>query len=165
MHWFVVHTKPKQELRALENLVRQGYECYLPTVQVEKIRRGKLHIAIEPLFPRYLFIRLGFDGTAQGWGSIRSTKGVTRLVTFGNVLAEVGDSLIESIRNHANVVAAEPQPLFKQGERVMVTQGPFAGIQGIYQITDGEKRALILIDFLSKQPRLDIPLANLRKAT
>ena len=39
--WYVVHTKPRQEDKALLNLERQGYRCYLPRLTVEKIRRGK----------------------------------------------------------------------------------------------------------------------------
>ncbi|MDR0735595.1 MAG: hypothetical protein LBF51_01965, partial [Zoogloeaceae bacterium] len=30
MHWHLIHTKIRLERRALENLERQGYECYLP---------------------------------------------------------------------------------------------------------------------------------------
>ena len=29
-HWYLIHTKPRQESVALENLERQGYQCYLP---------------------------------------------------------------------------------------------------------------------------------------
>ena len=42
MHWYVVHTKPRQEQRALVNLMQQGYECYLPLVETDtsKIDEG-----------------------------------------------------------------------------------------------------------------------------
>ncbi|MCG9029715.1 hypothetical protein LH433_10220 [Laribacter hongkongensis] len=59
MHWCLVHAKPRQETCALENLQRQGFQCYLPTLPSEKLRQGVLAVADEPLFPRYLFIRLG----------------------------------------------------------------------------------------------------------
>ena len=57
MNWYLVHTKPRQEDIALSNLLRQDYECYLPTLPVEKLRKGGLALVEEPLFPRYLFIR------------------------------------------------------------------------------------------------------------
>lgn len=164
MHWFVIHTKPHQEQRALENLTRQGYTCYLPTLAVERIQRGELRVAIEPLFPRYLFIRLGTGESGQSWSPIRSTKGVSRLVTFGSAPAKVDDRLIEILRSQADSTAAEPQRLFNPGERVVVTDGPFAGIEGIYQITDGERRAMVLIELLSKPTRLGTALTSLRKA-
>ena len=83
MHWYLVQTKPRQEQCALDNLQRQGYECYLPTLRAEKIRQGAVAVVAEPLFPRYLFIRLSQENSAPSWAPIRSTKGVTRLVSFG----------------------------------------------------------------------------------
>ncbi|HBA65302.1 MAG TPA: transcription/translation regulatory transformer protein RfaH, partial [Methylococcaceae bacterium] len=69
MTWHVIHTKPKQEKRALENLQKQDFECFLPTCSIEKIRRGRITVSLEPLFPRYLFINLK-QGT--NWAPIRS---------------------------------------------------------------------------------------------
>ncbi len=31
MHWYLVHTKPRQEKCALENLQPQEFQCCLPT--------------------------------------------------------------------------------------------------------------------------------------
>ena len=99
----------------------------------------------EPLFPRYLFIRLGRGDSFQSWAPIRSTKGVSRLVSFGVELAKVADSLVEALRAQVASVHAEPERLFKSGERVRLTELPFAGIEGIYQMADGERRVMVLI--------------------
>ena len=82
MHWYVIHTKPRQEQRALENLQRQGFEAWLPMISLEKVRRGHLAQVVEPMFSRYLFIRL--DTVQTNWSPIRSTLGVSKLVAFGN---------------------------------------------------------------------------------
>lgn len=95
MHWHLVHTKPRQGKCALHNLHRQGYQCYLPTIPSEKLRQGLPTVADEPLFSRYLFIRLGQGDSAKSWAPIRSTKGVSRLVSFGIELARIDDALIE----------------------------------------------------------------------
>ena len=39
----------------------------------------------------------------------------------------------------------------------------FAGIEGIYQMADGERRVMVLIELLSKQVRVRVAPANLRK--
>lgn len=165
MHWYLVHTKPRQEKCALENLQRQGFQCYLPTLPSEKLRQGVLTVMDEPLFPRYLFIRLGQGGGAPSWAPIRSTKGVSRLVSFGVEPTKVADSLVEALRVQESSVQAEPEPerLFKPGERVRLTEAPFAGIEGIYQMADGERRVMVLIELLSKQVRVRVAPANLRK--
>ncbi|MBM4128469.1 MAG: transcription/translation regulatory transformer protein RfaH [Nitrospira sp.] len=165
MHWYLVHTKPRQEKCALGNLQRQGYQCYLPTLPAEKLRQGALTVADEPLFPRYLFIRLGQGDSAPSWSPIRSTKGVSRLVSFGVEPAKVADSLVEALRTQEASVQAEPERLFKPGERVRLTEAPFAGIEGIYQMADGERRVMVLIELLSKQVRVRVAPANLRKVS
>lgn len=58
MKWYVIHTKVREEFRALENLKNQGFEVFLPTCQVQKKSQGTIKLATEPLFSRYLFIRL-----------------------------------------------------------------------------------------------------------
>lgn len=164
MHWYLIHTKPRQEKCALENLHRQGYECYLPTLPSEKLRQGLLTVSDEPLFPRYLFIRLGQGGSSKSWAPIRSTKGVSRLVSFGSELARVDDGLIELLRMQEASAQTEPARMFKPGERVRLTESPFAGIEGTYQMADGERRAMVLIEMLSKQVRVQVSPASLRKA-
>ena len=163
MHWYLVHTKPKQEKCALENLGRQGYQCYLPTIPAEKLRQKTITIVDEPLFPRYLFIQLGKDDSSKSWGPIRSTKGVSRLVTFGQEPAKVSDELINLLRFQETSAHQDAAKLFTPGERVLLTEGPFAGIEGIYQIADGERRVMVLIELLSKPVRIPVSPVGLRK--
>lgn len=159
--WYLVHTKPRQEETALFNLERQAYECYLPKLQVEKIRRGKAAVVSEAMFPRYLFVRLDTSGQGQSWSPIRSTLGVSRLVHFGNQPAKAGDELVDILRSREETLPAER--LFDSGDRVRVAQGPFAGIEAIYQTSDAEQRSMILIDILSKTVSMRIETAALRK--
>ncbi|MDR1855382.1 MAG: transcription/translation regulatory transformer protein RfaH, partial [Azoarcus sp.] len=146
MHWYLIHTKPRQEKIALENLERQGYRCYLPLYRKEKLRQRVLTVSNEPLFPRYLFINLGDSETDQSWRPIRSTKGVSRMVAFGNEPAKVDDALIDLLKQQEESLQGQLEPLFKPGELVKITEGPFAGIEGIYQMSDGEQRVMVLIE-------------------
>lgn len=146
MLWYAVHAKPKQEQRALENLQRQGFEAWLPLLSVEKLRRGRLTEVVEPMFSRYLFIRL--DTEHSNWSPIRSTLGVSRLVTFGNRPAPMADELIQALRA---LPQRPPERLLKEGQEVVFIDGPLKGLQGIYQQTDGEARAMVLVDLMSKQ--------------
>ncbi len=164
MHWYLVHTKPRQEKCALDNLQRQGYQCYLPTLPSEKLRQGLLTVSNEPLFPRYLFIQLDHRDSAKSWSPIRSTKGVSRLVCFGGEPARVDDGLIEHLRSQEVSVQAQPERLFRPGERVRLVGQPFDDIEGVYQMANGERRVMVLIEILSKPVAVSISPVNLRKA-
>lgn len=161
-HWYLIHTKIRQERVALDNLERQGYECFMPQTQVERVRKSSLQVVQEPLFPRYLFIRLGSGTHAQSWTPIRSTLGVSRLVTFGQTPARVDHSLVNHIRTECARSDAVVRA-FNPGEAVVVTQGPFAGLDAIYQTTDGEGRVMVLLNLLSKPVALTVLPAGIRK--
>lgn len=159
--WYLVHAKPRQEGTALVNLERQGYQCYLPQLRLEKIRRRKAEIVTEPMFPRYLFVRLDTSGSGQSWSPIRSTLGVSQLVNFGGRPAKVEDQLVDLLRSREQAHAVDP--LFRNGEAVVITDGPFAGLEAIYQTADAERRSMILLEILSKPVPMRIDAACLRK--
>lgn len=161
MNWHLIHTKPRQEKLALLNLQQQGYECYLPTFSVEKVHQSAVTVVAEPLFPRYLFIRLDQGKSAKSWSPIRSTKGVNRLVSFGNEPAKIDEQLVNILRTQENV--AQPQRLFSSGERVLIEEGPFTGIEALYQIADGERRAMVLVEMLNKPVYMRVNCSHLRK--
>lgn len=160
--WHLIHTKPRQEALALTNLSRQGFECYIPMLRLQKIRQRKTAIVAEPMFPRYLFIRLDTSGSGQSWSPIRSTLGVNQLVRFGGQPAKVDGQLIDLIRSREQ--GTQAQALFSAGDNVTVADGPFAGLEAIYQNTDAENRSMILLNILSKPVAMRIDTASLRKA-
>jgi transcriptional antiterminator RfaH len=161
-NWYLIHTKIRQEQVALENLERQGYECFLPLINVEKLRRNQLQVVQEPLFTRYLFIRLGSDIESKSWSPIRSTTGVSRLVSFGHVPARIEDDLVHAIRDQSSSTAVQRRH-FEPGEIVQITQGPFAGVQAIFQMADGQERVMVLLNILSKQVKMAISPSSIRK--
>jgi transcriptional antiterminator RfaH len=155
--WYVVHTKPRQEGRALENLQNQGFTCFLPTMQVQKLRNQRVQVVIEPMFSRYLFIQL--DDQSQNWGPIRSTLGVSKLVSFGPQPAKVPPEFVAFLKE------APPETLermFAPGDTVQVAAGPLQGLEGKYLAHDGETRAFVLIELLGQPQRLRMEMETLR---
>ena len=155
--WYVVHTKPKQEARALENLQNQGYTCFLPMMQVQKLRRQKVQWVTEPMFSRYLFIQL--DSENQNWSPIRSTLGVSKLVSFGPQPAKVPDELVAFLQDAPQELV---ERMFAPGDTVQVAAGPLKGLEGQYLAHDGETRAFVLIDLLGQPQKLQMAVETLR---
>jgi transcriptional antiterminator RfaH len=164
-NWYVIHTKPRQEKRALSNLQNQGYQCYLPIIAIEKLSRERLNVIEEPLFPRYLFISLDASRYGQNWSPIRSTWGVSGLVSFGSEPAIINSSLIDLLRQQERGLSEDPHRLFSEGESLLVVEGPFAGLQAIYQMSNGENRAMVLIELMGKSAQMQIAPAALRKVS
>lgn len=159
LSWYAVHSKPRQEEQARQQLQRQGYATYLPRIRLRKRRRGKWAKVVEPLFPRYLFIQV--DADEQSLAPVRSTLGVAGLVRFGHLLRPVPDQVIECIRQaedpdtHQHHDDEWPH---KPGDEVRILEGPCAGLNGIFQAQTGEERALLLIELLGRQTPLTVDL-------
>jgi transcriptional activator RfaH len=162
-NWYVIHTKPRQEQRALVNLEQQGYACYLPMITTEKLSRARLSMVEEPLFPRYLFISLDNGRQGQNWAPIRSTIGVSGLVTFGSSPAKIDPALIDLLRSQEAGLSLSPERLFQKGERLRVTDGAFAGLEAVYQMPSGDNRAMVLIELMGKSAQMQIAPASLTK--
>jgi len=142
--WYLIQTKPRQEARAEENLRRQDFDCYSPR---------KDSTTQEPLFPGYLFIHL--DRQMDNWYPIRSTRGVARVVSFGDEPTPVRDELIEQLRQR---LAAPPEKLqFQPGERVQLHGGSFNELEAIFVATDGEQRSVILLNLLQREQKVRVP--------
>ncbi|MBB3191051.1 transcription/translation regulatory transformer protein RfaH [Halomonas cerina] len=161
--WYVIQCKGGESFRAAEHLGNQDYEIFHPVLQVQKKRRGKLTWIDEPLFPHYLFIRL--DRLESNWRPIRSTRGVLRIVTFGlDLPVPVSDDLVETLRHHASDDdAASTNVYFRAGEVVEISEGPFKDLQAIFASHKGEERAIVLLNMLHKQQRLEMPVGQLRR--
>ena len=150
-NWYAVHTKPRQESIAEDNLQQQSFETYLPRIKEVRRCKGKWRDAITPLFPRYLFISLeiGIDNISV----IRHTRGVTGLLQFGNNIVPVPKSLIDSLKFAEDKKTGVHLPArlqFETGDYVTVTEGPLRGLQGIFKENRGEKRVVILLNILGR---------------
>ncbi|WP_300557191.1 transcription/translation regulatory transformer protein RfaH [Limnohabitans sp. Rim8] len=161
--WYLVHTKARQEDTAITNLQRQNFRCYMPMLHVEKVRRGKPVVVAEPMFPSYVFVQLDTSGQGQSWSPIRSTLGVRELVKFGGHPPKVDAELINTLHEREQLQQSNPQALFAAGDKVVITHGPFAGIEAIYQTTDAERRSMILLSMLNKPVSMRIEPGQLRK--
>ena len=160
-NWYLLSSKPHKDEVAEHQLINQNYEVYRPLAQRLRKRRGKMVKVIESLFPRYMFIRL--DTLADNWAPIRSTIGVSKIISFGNEPAVVHDDLINGLRAEENTLGEKAIDLdrFHKDDVVLITDGPFKGMNGRFLSYDGEERAMVLLEIMHSQTKLPITPASL----
>lgn len=155
--WHVVCCKPRHEALAQENLHRQGFDVYLPKIQMRQRKRGQWVDTIQALFPRYLFVRI--DRGRQSTATIRSTRGAVGLLSFGAEPAVVPDRVIEAIVQREDASSGyivEKRQELCAGERVTLIEGPLSGIEGIFAGMEGGERAILLIELLGKTNKIRV---------
>ena len=148
--WYVLMCKPRREEVAEANLINQGYRVYLPRLATQRRRDGRWIDTVEPLFPRYLFVAAGRE--QQSFAAVRSTLGVSDMVRFGGQRAAIPETVVESLRarEEPGTGACAKRKVFQPGSAVRFRTGPFAGLDGVFNMEAGQGRAFILLEFLGK---------------
>jgi transcriptional antiterminator RfaH len=162
--WYAVHTRPHAETKALENLLQQGYEAYLPRYRTEIRHARRRQTVMRPLFPRYLFA--GIDRTAMRWRPILSTVGVSDVVRSGDEPLPVAPEIVEAMRAQENaggfdaLVRRTP----RIGELVRISAGAFEDMIGrLIELRD-QDRVVVLLDLLGRPVRAQLKTASVEAA-
>ncbi|MBW7881726.1 MAG: transcriptional activator RfaH [Caldilineaceae bacterium] len=165
LRWYCVHTKPRSEVVALENLQRQGFHCFLPRIRRSRITAGRRCSVDEALFPRYLFLQA--DATAQSLASVRSTRGAVDLVRFAITPSVVPNDLITRLQQDSseNGVIVLPDTPLHHGDPVHAETGVFRGLCGVYLETCGNHRATVLLELLGSMRRVQIDMEQLHRSS
>jgi transcriptional antiterminator RfaH len=153
--WYVVQTQVNGEFKAAENLMRQGFDIYLPRYLKRRRHARKVDFTAKPLFPRYLFVAI--DVAAQRWRSIQSTFGVARLVSNGDdpsVLPEGVVSALKAREDDKGFITMNSKPAFAPGDKVRVLAGAFVDTAALFNGMADHDRVSILLEMLGRKVRV-----------
>ena len=149
--WFLIYTKPRQEERAKENLENQGFETFLPMIAFEKIKQPKLY-SLKPMFPRYLFTQ--FNAEKNNWVHVKSTRGVSHVIRFGNKLTEVPNSVIDYLKSKVDdndvLNLQTTRNKFQKGDELVIKQGVLQGKDATFLSMSGKERVRVLLSLMSR---------------
>ena len=161
--WYVVHTRPQKELLAAGLLEeRLDVAAYLP----EALQPYRGEMRLRPLFPRYLFVHADLAVTPAS--AFDSMPGVIRLVVFGGQALPVDEQVVVALRQEVtrlNAAGGLFRTTLRPGDRVRVRTGPLAGLEAVFvePLAPGD-RAAVLLDFLGRQNRVTVALADMDPA-
>ncbi len=155
-NWYAVHTRSRFENVVQEGLTRKQVESFLPRMTVRSRRVDRKKMIQVPLFPGYLFVKMSLDPREHL--EVVKTVGVVTLVgnTQGPVpiAGESIESLKIMVQGRQEILTGSQ---FKQGDRVMVVSGPFAGVTGTFDRYRGRVgRVVVNIDALGQYAAVDV---------
>lgn len=160
--WYAVWTKPRQELRAKEQLINQGTIVFLPTILTHSAKKLTSSTP-KILFPRYLFVKINLSKIALT--TLQSTRGVVNILCspVSRKPIPISPAIIATIEKLTK--EWEEPPKFKVGQSAIIVDGSAKGITGVVQklrvTPNGEARAFLLIDFLSKPQVWDMNINHI----
>lgn len=159
--WYVVHTQPHAETKALWHLENQNFRCLYPRVLEVRHHARQATAVLAPLFPRYLFVWFNLDLTR--WRCINGTRGVVKLLANGPNPIPVPAGIIEALTarcGEGGVTSLAALDLFSRGRKVRIKSGAFKGqlgeVTGTW-ITARYDRVGVLLTLLGVQSELRVP--------
>jgi len=142
--WRVLWTRSNCEQLVYDQLAVKGFDLFLPTAETWSRRRGIRVRGRVPLFRGYLFLRHAVD--KQEYLEICKARGLVRVLgERWDQLETVPDSEIGAIQKLVRSdLPIFPYPYFREGQRVRITQGPLADMEGILVRGNPNKGLLVV---------------------
>lgn len=162
--WFLAQLKPNCANIADKHLKRQGFQTFLPLQEVTRRRNDKFFTIERPLFPGYIFV--AFDPTQGLWRKVKSTFGISRLVSFGKAPTVVPKDLVSEIMQRCDDSSKQRIPnRLKFGDQVTITKGPFASFVAEIEKIAPDRRVWVLMKIMGGQTRVAVSAEQLTMAS
>lgn len=168
--WHACFVEPRAELDVARDIDQDlGFDWCIPFERVTKNGRA----ISRPMLPRYVLV--GVDHARQDWQLLLDVQGVVDVVrASNNVPGYIPAAAIWAMRK-AELLGEYDETTkmpagFEIGERVGITDGPFAGHRAMIEefiakirSTTAKKRARVVVDFMGRMSSIELPVTSLEK--
>jgi len=145
--WFAITTMPHHEHAVQNGLVQRGLDSFLPTYCAARRWSDRVKRLQVPLFPGYVFCRFDYNHRLP----VLRTPGVRSVLSFGAEAIPVSPEDIDRIRRIVTSgCPIEPWPFLKDGQRVLVNDGPLSGLEGVLTEFRSRWRVVVGLELLQR---------------
>ena len=139
--WFVVYTRPQQELKVASQLSAMGITNYCPTITLLKQYSDRKKKVAKPLLSSYVMVELEQNERNK----VFACSGILRYLFFLGKPAVVPAFEINLMQDHLNGVYNDIKvTTLSVGDSHTISQGPFSGVLGKVVQSDNTKVKLEL---------------------
>ncbi|MDD5606595.1 MAG: transcription termination/antitermination protein NusG [Candidatus Pacebacteria bacterium] len=170
-HWYVIHTYSGYEEAVADNLKKRIeslqmqdkiFNVMVPKEKKIKIKNGKRKTVEEKIYPGYVLVEMIV--TDDSWYVVRNTPNVTGFIGSGTTPIPVSLPEIETLKKRIGVEKPQYQTIFKKGDNVKITDGPFKEFDGKVEEIDEEKgKVKVLINMFGRDTPIEIDLLQIKK--
>src|SRR5213595_1958023 len=163
--WRVLWTHSNCEQLVCDQLAAKGFDLFLPSVEAWSRRGGVRRLSRVPLFGGYLFLRHMMDKAS--YLEAYKARGLVRLLgERWDRLDAVPDAEIEAIQKLVSSgLAILPYPYLREGQRVRITRGPLADVEGIVVRVSPKKGLLVVsVNLLQRSIAVHLDCTQLEAA-
>lgn len=152
-HWYAAYTCANHEKRVALELHARAVEHFLPLYKCTRRWKDRKVQLEMPLFPGYVLLHLALRYKLR----VLEIPSVVRLVGFNGQPAALPEDEVEALRaGLSRDGCATPCPNLAAGRRVLITRGPFAGLEGIFKQKKNSFRVVVSLDLIQRSIALDV---------
>ena len=171
--WYIVHAYSNFEKKVAESirehaaqrgLVDKFEEILVPTEQVIEVRRGRKVNSERKFFPGYVLVKC--DLTDDVYHLIKNTPKVTGCLGADNQPMPISDIEADRIKGQVADGVEHPKSSisFEIGEKVRVTDGPFASFEGLVEeIDEGRSRVKVAVSIFGRATPVELEFSQVEK--
>lgn len=168
--WYVVHTNTGCESKVKANLEHRVsvmkmhnfiFDILVPTESdgdESGEGRGKKKAASgKKIFPGYILVKMNLND--DSWAVVRNTPGVTGFVGLGRRPTPLQEKEVENILYQMGLQQTKPQShhAFGEGQKVKITEGPFADFIGLVdKVNSDKKRLRVLVHIFGRETSVEL---------
>jgi transcriptional antiterminator NusG len=171
--WYIVHAYSNFEKKVAEAIRDQAKssgledkfsEILVPTEDVVEIRRGRKINTERKYFPGYVLVKM--ELTDEAYHLVKNTPKVTGFLGSGSKPIPVSEREVQRIVGAIEEGVERPRPTirFDIGEKVRVTDGPFASFDGVVESVDEDRARLrVTVSIFGRATPVDLEYGQVEK--
>ncbi|MER3467814.1 MAG: transcription termination/antitermination protein NusG [Thermoflexus sp.] len=169
--WYVVHCYAGAEHKVKHNLEQRiasmgmGHKIFnivVPEEEEIEIKEGKKRPVRRRIYPGYILVEMIMD--EDSWAVVRNTPGVTGFVGMGSRPTPLRPEEVQAIFKRMEAKSPRIRVTFRPGQKVRITEGPFADFVGIVDEIDPDKaKVRVLVSFFGRETPVELDFTQVEK--
>ena len=171
--WYIIHTysgfeqkvkeaiRERAKARGLDHLVS---DVLVPTETVEEMVKGERKLSHRKFYPGYVLVKM--ELTDDSWHLVKDTPKVTGFVGSKDEPVAIPEEEAEKIIAQMKEGLERPKPKirFETGDKVQVTDGPFANFTGVVdEVRPDRGRVRVMISVFGRPTPVELEFTQLEK--
>jgi transcriptional antiterminator NusG len=171
--WYIVHAYSNFEKKVADSIKERAKaagldhlfeEVLVPAEEVVEVRRGRKIHAERKLFPSYVMVKM--EMTDPGYLLIKTTPKVTGFLGSENKAVPISDDEAMRILHQVKEGVERPKPsvTFEIGEKVRVSDGPFASFEGhVEEVDEIRARVKVGVSIFGRPTPVELEFGQVEK--
>ena len=173
--WYIIHVFSGAEefvVKALDEKIKkfkmedQIFEMIIPKENVIEIKDGKKVVSEKRSFPGYMLVRMEMND--KNWYFVRNTPKVTGFVGAGKKPTPLTEEEVNQILHQSVATQEKPRPteMYEKGEKIRITDGPFASFNGVVEEVNFDRSTLkVMVVIFGRDTPVEMEFRQVQKLT